>query len=62
MTCGQLMPVANLCKVQGGQRFAGGQQFANFCCTSFKTNISHDTEGAYSIEKCAICLDTFVRF
>ena len=23
----------------------GGQRFANFCCTSFKTNIYNDTEG-----------------
>ena len=37
--------------------YRGGQRFANFCCTSFKTNICVDTEG-----KCATCLDTFLRF
>ena len=29
----------------GGGGWGGGQQFANFYCTSFKTNIYADTEG-----------------
>ena len=32
--------------VQGGTAIRGGQRFANFYCTSFKTNICVDTEGA----------------
>ena len=30
----------------GGTVIHGGQRFANFYCTSFKTNICVDTEGA----------------
>ena len=31
--------------IQEGTAFRGGQHFANFYCTSFKTNISCNTEG-----------------
>ena len=33
-------------RIQGGTAIRGGQRFANFYCTSFKTNICVDTEGA----------------
>ena len=31
--------------IQEGTAFHSGQRFANFFCTSFKTNIYRDTEG-----------------
>ena len=49
--------------IQGGTAIRGGQRFANFYCTSFKTNISVlILKGPYSIEKCVTCLHTFLRF
>ena len=32
--------------LQGGTAIRGGQRFTSFYCTSFKTNICVDTEGA----------------
>ena len=39
-------PTTLLVTVQGGTAIRGGQRFANFYCTSFKTNTCVDTEGA----------------
>ena len=47
--------------IQEGTAFRSGQRFANFYCTSFKTNMYSDTEGAavYNIENYEIYISCY---
>ena len=45
-----IFPLDNL-TIQEGTAFHSGQCSANFYCTSFKTNIYHDTEGVVQQRK-----------
>ena len=44
--CTALLPTIAGYQLQGGTAIRGGQRFADFYCTSIKTNICVDTEGA----------------
>ena len=65
-TCGkrhQMYLPSNVLIYRGGQRFAGDSDFHQFLCVPHLKLISMlILKEPYSIEKCATCLDTFLRF
>ena len=56
------MTAANLCRVQGGQQFAGDSDSPVSIVPHLKLIFVLILKEPYSIEKCATCLDTFLRF
>ena len=70
MSPGQLMTAANLCReavlcmqqYRGGQRFAGDSDSPISIVPHLKLTYMLILNEPYSIEKCATCLDTFLKF
>ena len=51
-----------LCGVQGGQQFAGDSDSPISIVPHLKLTSVLILKVPYSVEKCATCLDTFLRF